>query len=40
MCNVSNEGVEEKVESKWAKGITLKNAAINLNKRNSKTLIK
>ena len=38
--NISNEGVEAKVKGGWAKGITLKNTAINFDKRSSKTIRK
>ena len=38
--NISNEGVEAKVKGEWAKGITLKNTAINFLKRSSKTIRK
>ena len=38
--NISNEGVEAKVKGEWAKGIALKNTAINFDKRSSKTIRK
>ena len=36
--NTSNEGVEAKVKGEWAMEITLKNAAINSDKRSAKTI--
>ena len=38
--NIANEGVEPKVKGEWAKGIALKNTAINFDKRSSKAIRK
>jgi len=38
VCYISNESVEAKVKGEWAKGITLENAAINLDEWSVKTL--